>query len=143
MAKKSGLSSSARAAIQRTRDARAVIDAMIAQDELPPARLSPQPRSYQIKAVRVLTDRLGVHDRVVAVGPTGCGKTQIAARLSAKRNRVLFVVHRYELADQAYNLRMAGLNLKRMANRGKPIDVFGVNGCTADRCRTSGSGGGA
>lgn len=69
-----------------------------------------EPRAYQRTAARVLPERLIDHDRVLAVGPTGCGKTQIAAMLIAKMRtwrRVLFVVHRYELADQAYKAMRA------------------------------------
>ena len=63
-----------------------------------------QPREYELRAVRDLRVRLPRHRRVLAVGPTGCGKTVIAAMLieSDERWRVLFVVHRYELADQAH-----------------------------------------
>lgn len=62
-------------------------------------------REYQNAASRALLQLLRpIGSRVLAVGPTGCGKTHIATMLIASRARwrVLFVVHRYELADQAY-----------------------------------------
>jgi DNA repair protein RadD len=63
-----------------------------------------QDREYQARSVRDLRRLLKDGKRVVAVGPTGCGKTHIATMLIAaeRRWRVLFVVHRYELADQAW-----------------------------------------
>lgn len=63
-----------------------------------------QPRDYEARAVSALRDSLPRNRRVLAVGPTGCGKTVIASMLIATEPawRVLFVVHRYELADQAY-----------------------------------------
>lgn len=72
-----------------------------------------EPRKYQATAVRALRKALSSErNRVVAVGPTGCGKTHIAAMLlrSQPQTRALFVVHRYELADQAYQaLTRAGI----------------------------------
>lgn len=46
---------------------------------------------------------------MLAVGPPGCGKTVIASQIiqAEPRWRVLFVVHRYELADQAYKTLLA------------------------------------
>lgn len=62
------------------------------------------PRPYQSRAVVVIRRLLRAGRRVVAVGPTGCGKTHIASMLIGAEPAwsVLFVVHRYELADQAY-----------------------------------------
>lgn len=56
-----------------------------------------QPRRYQTEAARSLPARLAEHGRVLVVGPTGCGKTQIAIGDNESWRRVLFVVHRYEL----------------------------------------------
>jgi superfamily II DNA or RNA helicase len=48
------------------------------------------------------------------VGPTGCGKTVIAAKLLSKCTefrRVLFLAHRFELIDQAHG-RLADIGIK-------------------------------
>lgn len=60
-------------------------------------------RPYELKAVRELPGLLRKHKRVVAVGPTGSGKTVIAAHLVRRERpaRVLFVAHRIELLRQA------------------------------------------
>lgn len=78
-----------------------------------PPRSAWQPRPYETRAVKELRVLLTAHERVLAVGPTGCGKTVIASMLIAlmAKWRVLFVVHRYELADQAYKaLRASGID---------------------------------
>lgn len=61
-------------------------------------------RSYEVRAVESLRRDLRKHKRVLAVGPTGCGKTVIASMLikSEAKWRVLFVAHRYEIIDQAH-----------------------------------------
>lgn len=61
-------------------------------------------RGYETTAVREIRAALHAHRRVVAVGPTGCGKTVIAAMLieQALGLRVLFVAHKHELIDQAH-----------------------------------------
>lgn len=63
-----------------------------------------EPRKYQMAAVSALRNSLRDGGRVIAVGPTGCGKTHVASMLikAEPKRRVLFIVHRYELADQAY-----------------------------------------
>lgn len=63
-----------------------------------------QTRAYEVNAVRALRKALPEHRRVVAVGPTGCGKTVIASMLIKQERswRVLFVAHKYELIDQAH-----------------------------------------
>lgn len=73
-------------------------------------------RRYQDKAVAELPERLRRHGRVVAVGPTGSGKTVIAVKLIRKLLhdhhglRVLWLVHRIELVRQAYDqLKAAGI----------------------------------
>jgi DNA repair protein RadD len=61
-------------------------------------------RDYETKAVRELPKLLATFGRVVAVGPTGCGKTVIGAAIvaaRAKRTRVLWLAHREELLNQA------------------------------------------
>jgi len=78
-----------------------------------PKRTMWQPRPYETRAVKELRILLTAHECVLAVGPTGCGKTVIASMLLTlmKSWRVLFVVHRYELADQAYKaLRASGVD---------------------------------
>lgn len=61
-------------------------------------------RPYETRAVSNIRKALIEHRRVVAVGPTGCGKTVVAAMLIKQEPawRVLFVAHRYEIIDQAY-----------------------------------------
>lgn len=61
-------------------------------------------RSYESRAVTEIRAALKQHSRVVAVGPTGCGKTVVAAMLIRQLVdlRVLFVAHKYELVDQAH-----------------------------------------
>lgn len=61
-------------------------------------------REYQERSIKELPRLLTKHRRVIAVGPTGCGKTFIGARVAravAKRGRVLWVAHRVELLRQA------------------------------------------
>jgi DNA repair protein RadD len=60
-------------------------------------------RDYEAKAVEDLGGLLGEHRRVVAVGPTGCGKTVIGAALVKRQpgKRVLWLAHRIELLRQA------------------------------------------
>lgn len=59
-------------------------------------------RAYQRKAVSALSGMLDKHGRVVAVSPTGSGKTVIGASLVMKRrDRVLWLAHRVELLRQA------------------------------------------
>jgi DNA repair protein RadD len=60
-------------------------------------------RTYETRAVRELTTLLASHRAVLAVGPTGCGKTVIGSMLIHKRpGRVLWLAHKYELIDQAH-----------------------------------------
>ncbi len=70
-------------------------------------------RPYADLAASALRVALREHQRVLTVGPTGCGKTVIAARLikhTARWRRVLWLAHRYELVDQAYGT-LADLDL--------------------------------
>lgn len=62
-------------------------------------------RAYETRAVASIREALKAHRRVVAVGPTGCGKTVVAAMLIKQLAdlRVLFVAHKYELVDQAHS----------------------------------------
>ena len=66
-------------------------------------------RAYEARAVATLRSSLPAHRRVLAVGPTGCGKTVIASMLikSEPTWRVLFVAHRYEIIDQAHTRLVA------------------------------------
>jgi DNA repair protein RadD len=60
-------------------------------------------RAYETRAARDIPELLAQHGRVLAVGPTGCGKTVIAAMIIKRwSGRVLFLAHKYELIDQAY-----------------------------------------
>jgi superfamily II DNA or RNA helicase len=59
-------------------------------------------RPYQANAVRELRARFKKHKRIVAVAPTGSGKTTIAAAfVKSHRGRVLWLAHRRELLFQA------------------------------------------
>lgn len=61
-------------------------------------------RPYETKAVRDLRLALRKHRKVLAVAPTGAGKTVIASLLIKQEPRwrkVLWVTHRRELVDQA------------------------------------------
>lgn len=62
-------------------------------------------RPYETRAVRGLRLALKSHRKVLAVAPTGSGKTVIAALLvkqETRWRRVLWLAHRHELIDQAY-----------------------------------------
>ena len=62
-------------------------------------------RAYEDRAVTALREALASKRRVLAVSPTGSGKTVIAALMVAREKRwkrVLFLAHRHELIDQAY-----------------------------------------
>jgi DNA repair protein RadD len=60
-------------------------------------------RDYQKRAISELTTRFSEHRRVVAVAPTGSGKTVIGAAFitRSKYKRVLWLAHRIELLRQA------------------------------------------
>jgi DNA repair protein RadD len=70
-------------------------------------------REYEERAVKELRRLLKEKRRVLAVGPTGCGKTVVCAKLlkvAKEYGRVLFLAHRYELVDQAFKrLQDAGI----------------------------------
>lgn len=69
-------------------------------------------REYQQRAIRVLPGLLLVHRRVIAVAPTGSGKTVIAAGVLREMigKRVLWLAHRVELLRQARrHLEEAGI----------------------------------
>jgi DNA repair protein RadD len=62
-------------------------------------------RPYETQAVQHLRGVLKRHARVLAVAPTGSGKTVIASMLlrgDRQRRRVLWLAHRHELVDQAH-----------------------------------------
>lgn len=61
-------------------------------------------RAYEQDAIRALRELLPAHRRVLAVGPTGSGKTVIGALLlesESRWRRVLWLAHRVELIEQA------------------------------------------
>lgn len=60
-------------------------------------------RDYETRAIKALPGLLNLHKRVVAVAPTGSGKTVISAALIRKMTgaRVLWLAHRKELLEQA------------------------------------------
>lgn len=60
-------------------------------------------REYQTRAVTELLKRFKKHQRIVAVAPTGSGKTFVAAMLLRRfpGKRVLWIAHRLELLYQA------------------------------------------
>lgn len=61
-------------------------------------------RDYQSKAIADMRAALVDHDSILFRGPTGCGKTRIASYMvqqsAARHRRVIFGVHRIELANQ-------------------------------------------
>ena len=63
-----------------------------------------QLREYQDKAIRDMRDALSSHESILFRGPTGCGKTVIASYMAqqsaARQRKVIFGVHRIELATQ-------------------------------------------
>jgi DNA repair protein RadD len=79
----------------------------------------PTLRPYETKAVREIQAALPEHGHVVAVGPTGCGKTVIAAALLAKLSgmRILWLAHRIELVAQA---------VRHLLAAGVPVEALGV-----------------
>lgn len=68
-------------------------------------------RPYEENAVRDLCLLLPEHRRVLVVAPTGSGKTVIASMLLTHERRrwrkVLWLAHRHELVDQAYQTLVA------------------------------------
>jgi superfamily II DNA or RNA helicase len=66
-------------------------------------------RDYEARAVHVVPGLLTAKRRVVLVGPTGSGKTVVAAHvmLEMRGKRVLWLAHRWELIDQARNQLIA------------------------------------
>lgn len=71
-------------------------------------------RPYQVDGVRNLRLLFRKYRRIVAVSPTGSGKTTIAVALIHRwpKKRVLWLAHRYELIDQAVrDLERAGVPL--------------------------------
>jgi DNA repair protein RadD len=62
-------------------------------------------RAYEERAVTELRDGLKT-DKIIAVAPTGAGKTVVAAMLLKRERRwkrVVFLAHRHELISQAYD----------------------------------------
>lgn len=61
-------------------------------------------RPYQEKAIADMRAALAEHDSILFRGPTGCGKTVIASYMAqqsaARQRKVIFGVHRIELATQ-------------------------------------------
>lgn len=61
-------------------------------------------RPYQQRFIESIREAFRAHRRVIAVAPTGSGKTvcfaYITAGAAAKRNRVIIVAHRVEIVDQ-------------------------------------------
>jgi superfamily II DNA or RNA helicase len=73
-------------------------------------------RKYQDNSVVEIWKRLEANGRVVAVGPTGCGKTVIGVKLVRRilrdfpASRILWLAHRIELLQQAFDeLAAAGI----------------------------------
>lgn len=66
---------------------------------------APQLRPYQSQAVKALLRLFRNHRRVVAVAPTGSGKTTTAVGLLKRwpQKRVLWLAHRIELLRQAHD----------------------------------------
>ena len=58
-------------------------------------------RDYQHDLVSEITSSFITLNRIVAVLPTGGGKTKVASEIAARFSRVLWLAHRTELLDQA------------------------------------------
>jgi superfamily II DNA or RNA helicase len=72
-------------------------------------------RAYEHDAVSALRTLLPAHRRVLAVGPTGSGKTVIGALLldaEPRWRRVLWLAHRVELIEQARTQIVVALGIK-------------------------------
>lgn len=71
-------------------------------------------RQYQIDLIEEIREQLREHRRVLAVMPTGAGKTMafcsIAARSTGRNNNVLILVHRAELLEQT-SRRLAAMDV--------------------------------
>ncbi len=71
-------------------------------------------RQYQIDLIEEIREQLRDHRRVLAVMPTGAGKTMtfcsIAARSIGRNNNVLILVHRAELLEQT-SKRLAAMEV--------------------------------
>lgn len=67
-------------------------------------------RPYQATAVASIQTALFITRSVVAVSPTGSGKTVIGAAVAAPQSSVVWLAHRYELLGQALkHLGLAGV----------------------------------
>lgn len=80
----------------------------------------PEDRAYQTRAVDELALASKTHRRIVFVAPTGAGKTRCASlmanRMLARGMKLLFLAHRRELINQAYDtLRWGGVQADRMS----------------------------
>lgn len=104
-------------------------------------------RPYQLEAISSIRDSCRTHSAVLAVSPTGSGKTTIASELAsravAKGSRVLWLAHRSELVDQAYDrLKDFGLNVgavsassSRAPNPFCPVQVASIQTLLARKLR--------
>ena len=81
-------------------------------------------RDYQEELIREVRDAMRSHDRVLAVAPTGAGKTQIFCEIAraaqARGKRVAILTHRRELCAQVLN-RLVQMEIPR-----RTIDVRSV-----------------
>jgi len=87
-------------------------------------------RPDQTEAVEAVRSALGQHNSVLLRGPTGFGKTVVAAYMAQqatiKRRRVIFAVHRRELAEQtARTFDEFGIKYGFIA-AGRPSNPFAV-----------------
>lgn len=109
-----------KAIIARTRAARATLE----EGRIEHAHTW-EPRAYQQRAVAALLERFSTSKRVLGVGPPGCGKTAIASMVLQAYNdlRAIFVVHRYELADQAFGaLQSSGIEVGIMMGQEEALN---------------------
>lgn len=87
-------------------------------------------RDYQDKAVCDMRTALKSHRSILFRGPTGCGKTVIASYMAqqatSRRKRVIFGVHRIELALQtAKTFDQFGIKYGFIAS-GMPVNPFAM-----------------
>ena len=74
-------------------------------------------RPYQSRAVKALTAALRSSPSVLAVSPTGSGKTVIGVAVARRFRRVLWLAHRHELLAQTATEAGVGLSVSTLRSQ--------------------------